>query len=80
MLVAEEIKENEELRVTIMNMSKTVKKPIPLFVHYGFLGGVSCSAIVSVDNESHLAVGTTCGKCTLFSPRTHLCTSTIHNG
>uniref|UniRef100_A0A8R1Y5H7 WD_REPEATS_REGION domain-containing protein n=1 Tax=Onchocerca volvulus TaxID=6282 RepID=A0A8R1Y5H7_ONCVO len=59
-------------------MSKTMKKPIPLFVHYGFLGGVSCSAIVSIDNESHLAVGTTYGKCTLFSPRTHLCTSTIY--
>lgn len=59
-------------------MSKTLKKPIPLFVHYGFAGGVSCSAIVSINDELQLAVGTTRGKCTLFSPRTHLLTSTVY--
>ncbi|VDK78045.1 unnamed protein product [Litomosoides sigmodontis] len=59
-------------------MSKTVEKPIPLFVHYGFAGGVSCSAVVSVNDELQLAVGTTRGKCILFSLRTHLLTSTIY--
>ncbi|EJD76614.1 hypothetical protein LOAG_16490 [Loa loa] len=59
-------------------LSKTMGKPIPLFVHYGFAGGVSCSAIVSVNDEPHLAVGTTNGKCTLYSPRTHLRTSTVY--
>uniref|UniRef100_A0A0R3RPZ8 WD_REPEATS_REGION domain-containing protein n=1 Tax=Elaeophora elaphi TaxID=1147741 RepID=A0A0R3RPZ8_9BILA len=57
------------------SMSKPMKKPIPIFVHYGFAGGVSCSAIVSVYDENQLAVGTTHGKCILFSPRTHLRTS-----
>ncbi|MCP9264611.1 Peroxidasin [Dirofilaria immitis] len=59
-------------------MSKTTKEPIPLFIHYGFVGGVSCSAIVYIRDESHLAVGTTRGKCTLFSSSTYLCTSTVY--
>ncbi|KAK6108792.1 WD domain G-beta repeat family protein [Brugia pahangi] len=59
-------------------MSRTMRKPLPLFVHYGFAGGISCSAIVSVNNEPYLAVGTTNGKCELYSPRTHLRTSIIY--
>uniref|UniRef100_A0A1I8EFJ6 WD_REPEATS_REGION domain-containing protein n=1 Tax=Wuchereria bancrofti TaxID=6293 RepID=A0A1I8EFJ6_WUCBA len=59
-------------------MSRTVRKPLPLFVHYGFTGGISCSGIVSVNNELHLAIGTTNGKCMLYSPRTHLRTSIIY--
>ncbi|KAL3985803.1 WD domain G-beta repeat family protein [Acanthocheilonema viteae] len=55
-----------------------MKKPIPLFVHYGFTGGVSCCAIVSVNDEPQLAVGSTYGKCILFSPRTHLRASTVY--
>ncbi|VIO98906.1 Uncharacterized protein BM_BM2125 [Brugia malayi] len=55
-----------------------MRKPLPLFVHYGFAGGISCSAIVSVNNEPYLAVGTTNGKCELYSPRTHLRTSIIY--
>ncbi|CAG9533091.1 unnamed protein product [Cercopithifilaria johnstoni] len=59
-------------------MSRTMKKPIPLFVHYGFAGGVSCSAMICINDEPQLAVGTTYGKCILFSSRTHLSTSTIY--
>uniref|UniRef100_A0A915PIU6 Ig-like domain-containing protein n=1 Tax=Setaria digitata TaxID=48799 RepID=A0A915PIU6_9BILA len=59
-------------------MSRTAKKPIPVFIHYGFDGGVSCSAIVAMDDEAQLAVGTAHGRCILLSPRTHLCVATVH--
>lgn len=59
-------------------MSGKRNKPDPLFVHYGFDGGASCSAIVTIADESHLAVGTVQGKCTLFSPKTHMRTATLY--
>ncbi|VDM95135.1 unnamed protein product [Thelazia callipaeda] len=53
--------------------------PSPLFVHFGLDRGVSCSAIVTLNDETYLSVGTTGGNCRLFSLTNHLHVATVYD-
>lgn len=46
--------------------------PEPVFVHYGFDKGASCSSFVTIDDQTFLAVGSSSGQCAVYSTTTHL--------
>ncbi|CAJ0588531.1 unnamed protein product [Cylicocyclus nassatus] len=46
--------------------------PQPIFVHYGFIGGVTSCEVIDIDNMKAVMIGTGVGKCEVYDAETHM--------
>ncbi|ETN72723.1 hypothetical protein NECAME_13771 [Necator americanus] len=52
--------------------------PQPIFVHHGFMGGVTSCALINKNNCNGLLVGTTAGRCELYDAETYVLIRTVY--
>ncbi|EYC04814.1 hypothetical protein Y032_0085g1808 [Ancylostoma ceylanicum] len=52
--------------------------PRPIFVHHGFMGGVTSCALVNAENGKGILVGTGAGRCELYDAETHTLIRTVY--
>ncbi|VDK59513.1 unnamed protein product [Cylicostephanus goldi] len=53
--------------------------PQPIFVHHGFIGGVTSCAVVEIDDRTAIVVGTGVGKCEVYDAETHMLLRTVYD-